>query len=264
MKKEAHIIIYNQILFECRKLENEILSINEQLKELPEGRIYCTRNGTHFKCYLTDGHVQTYIPKKESEYAKQLARRRYLVTLQQDYQNELAALQSYLRDHKEGKASDMLKESSVYHMLLSPFPQSPSPDFSDWADSPYEKNTNYPEGLKFETNFGLYVRSKSESMIAMMLHTYHIPFRYECALELGGITIYPDFTIRHPGTGKIHYWEHLGMVDTKDYARRTSSKLSLYIENGFTISNDLIITSETKTEPLMPMSIEKTIQHHFL
>lgn len=71
--------------------------------------------------------------------------------------------------------------------VLSPFPQSPSPDFSDWADSPYEKNTNYPEGLKFETNFGLYVRSKSESMIAMMLHTYHIPFRYECALELGGL-----------------------------------------------------------------------------
>ncbi|MCI7321794.1 MAG: hypothetical protein MR508_00565 [Lachnospiraceae bacterium] len=53
------------------------------------------------------------------------------------------------------------------------------------------------------------------------------------------------------------------MVDTKDYARRTSSKLSLYIEDGFTISNDLIITSETKTDPLTPMSIEKTIQHHF-
>lgn len=226
--------------------------------------MYCTRNGTHFKCYLTDGHIQTYIPKKEREYAKQLARRKYLTTLQEDYKNELAALHSYLHDHKESKAADMLKESSVYHKLLSPSFQPLSPELLDWANSPYEKNTKYPEGLKFETNFGLYVRSKSESLIAMMLRDKHIPFRYECALELGGVTIYPDFTIKHPITGKIHYWEHLGMMNTSDYIRRTSSKLTLYIENGFLISNNLILTSETKEEPLTPMSIEKTIQHHFL
>ena len=225
--------------------------------------MYCTRNGTHFKCYLTDGHVQTYIPSKEREYAKQLARRKYLETLQEDDRHELTALQSYLHQHQEGKAADMLKESSVYHKLLSSSFESQSQDLIDWANSPYEKNTKYPEGLKFETSFGLHVRSKSESMIAMMLQTYHIPFRYECALELGGITIYPDFTIRHPITGKFYYWEHLGMMDTRDYARRTSSKLMLYIENGFVISNNLILTSETKEEPLTPMNIEKTVQHYF-
>ena len=41
------------------------------------------------------------------------------------------------------------------------------------------------------------MRSKSEAMIAMSLYVQKIPYRYECELKLGSITLFPDFTIRH-------------------------------------------------------------------
>ena len=53
------------------------------------------------------------------------------------------------------------------------------------------------------------VRSKSELLIADALFYHGIRYEYEKELILSGRTIYPDFTIRHPQTGKIFYWEHL-------------------------------------------------------
>ncbi|MFQ8777759.1 MAG: hypothetical protein ACLR78_10425 [Roseburia sp.] len=63
------------------------------------------------------------------------------------------------------------------------------------------------------------MRSKSEAMIAMLLHLNAIPYRYECALSLGGVTLFPDFTIRHPVTGVLYYWEHFGLMDDPAYAK---------------------------------------------
>lgn len=42
-------------------------------------------------------------------------------------------------------------------------------------------------------------------------------FRYECLLKLGDSAYYPDFTIKHPKTGKTYYWEHFGQKNL--YAR---------------------------------------------
>lgn len=30
-------------------------------------------------------------------------------------------------------------------------------------------------------------------------------------------SIHPDFTVRHPITGKRIYWEHFGMMDDQEY-----------------------------------------------
>ena len=60
-------------------------------------------------------------------------------------------------------------------------------------------------------------------MIAMLLHLNAIPYRYECALSLGGVTLFPDFTIRHPGTGALYYWEHFGLMDDPAYAKNAGS-----------------------------------------
>jgi len=59
----------------------------------------------------------------------------------------------------------------------------------------------------------------------MILYADNIPFRYECALQLDNITIYPDFTIRHPQTGETIYWEHFGRMDKDDYSKNAFSKL---------------------------------------
>ena len=131
-------------------------------------------------------------------------------------------------------------------------------------NSPYQRNMKYPEQLNHKTSSGNRVRSKSEAMIDMFLHTNRIPFRYECALELGEITIYPDFTIRHPETGEVYYWEHFGLMDDPDYRKKAISKIQLYTAHGIIPSINLITTFETKEHPLNSELIQSIISYHFL
>ena len=82
----------------------------------------------------------------------------------------------------------------------------------------------YPENLRYETERGDVVRSKSEVIIANILYQNreHILYKYERPLEIvengRKKTIYPDFTIINKNTGKITYWEHAGRMDDPYYA----------------------------------------------
>lgn len=115
--------------------------------------------------------------------------------------------------------------------------------------SAFEQNPQNKENLIHKASSGNWVRSKSEAIIDMVLYTNHIPFRYECKLQLGRVTLYPDFTIRHPRTGKLYYWEHFGMMDDETYLKKTCSKIQTYARNGIYPSINLIATFETKEQP---------------
>ena len=160
-------------------------------------------------------YTKTYIPKDQKPYASQLAIRRYLLEKQKEYQTNLDALAYYFRhdSYNSGKAEQLLTYDSAYHSLLAEHFQPVSQELQTWESSPYNKNKNYPEQLKHKTCKNEFMRSKSEAMIAMSLYVQKIPYRYECELKLGSITLFPDFTIRHPETGEIFYWEHFGMMD---------------------------------------------------
>lgn len=101
-------------------------------------------------------------------------------------------------------------------------------------------------------------------MIVHTLYTNHIPFCYECALHLGTKTVYPDFTILHPQTYKIYYWEHFGKMDNTHYAQSTASKLQLYIANQIIPSLQLITIFETSEAPLTYDVIQRVLETHFL
>lgn len=88
------------------------------------------------------------------------------------------------------------------------------------------------EGLVHRTSKGLAVRSKSELIIADALDRAGLNPVYEQALKLGGSVRYPDFTIEDDISGRTIYWEHLGMLDRKDYERAWTSKLAWYRANG--------------------------------
>ena len=122
----------------------------------------------------------------------------------------------------------------------------------------------YPEHLKHKASSGNMVRSKSEVLIDHILTTNKIPFRYECALELDGTILYPDFTILHPRTNKIYYWEHFGMMDKEFYNKNVGSKLQTYISHGIIPSIDLITTYETDIHPLDISGLEMIVQEYFL
>ena len=194
---------------------------------------------------------------------------REIVSLQarlKELLQEQRAIDFYLRHHNSdaGYAEHLLSENSLYSELLSPYFTPESQELQKWMAQPYESNPAYPEQRIHKTSAGIFVRSKSEALIAMLLYMNKIPFRYECALSLGNVTVFPDFTIRHPHTGQFFYWEHFGMMDSSVYAKNAFSKLQLYTEHGIVQSIQLLTTYETKEHPLDSAAAENLIKSYFL
>ncbi len=88
------------------------------------------------------------------------------------------------------------------------------------------------EGLIHRTTKGVAVRSKSELAIAELLHQEKIEFVYEKPLMLGGSTRYPDFTVEDDISGRVVYWEHLGMLDREEYRASWEKKKAWYRAHG--------------------------------
>ena len=232
---------------------------------LPDGKIICVHNGNRVKWFLSDGHTQTYIPKKHREYAQQLAYKRFLLEKQTECKKELYALELYQRHAVgENKKSDrFLSEDPAYQELLCPFYQMVTQEELIWSDTSYPKNPNYPEQLKYKSCKNEYVRSKSEALIAMNLYMEKIAYRYECELKIGKAVFYPDFTILHPLTGKEIYWEHFGKMDLPEYAKNAADKLHMYARNGIYPGDRLITTYDTMEQPLDTAIVQKLITYHF-
>ena len=252
------------MLSEYKKINRQIEAIQKQLETLPPGKLLCSSNGKHYKWYNCDNHIKTYIPKQNRPFAEQLALRKYLCLLLEDLLHEKRAIQFYLDHHLEHSKSQLLLNNPEFSTLLSPYFTPHSQELSDWLKASYERNPQHPEHLLHKSSSGNLVRSKSEAIIDMLLYLNKIPFRYECALQLGETTLYPDFTIRHPKTGAIYYWEHFGLMDNPAYSQNAFSKLQLYSNYNIIPSIQLITTYETKEQPLNSDMVEKIITHYFL
>ncbi len=135
---------------------------------------------------------------------------------------------------------------------------------SAWVKEPFKKNPLNPEGLACKSEYGLPVRSKSESIIASQLETKSIPFRYEALLQLENLSFYPDFTILNPQDNKVIYWEHFGMIDDIAYANKMSNKLAEYRKHGIYEGDNLITTQETRANPLSAHTVHKIIKSFLL
>ncbi|WP_174438031.1 AAA family ATPase [Azospirillum formosense] len=85
----------------------------------------------------------------------------------------------------------------------------------------------YEAGKVHEALSGDMVRSKSEVIIANLLHQHQVPFLYEQLLFAGDGTIHlPDFTVTWGG--ETFYWEHLGLLDQPSYAEDWARKQAWY------------------------------------
>nr|WP_314543445.1 AAA family ATPase [uncultured Massilia sp.] len=109
---------------------------------------------------------------------------------------------------------------------------------------------------------GTYVRSKSELVIANLLHSKEIEYEYEARLERGGELKRPDFVIKT--TKRTYYWEHLGMLTNAQYAKDWKKKKAWYHQSGITIDSEkerLICTIDNPDGSLDSQIIEKEIKN---
>lgn len=264
MKVGGDTTIYDKICEERNRLDRDLQKIREKLDNMPEGNISCVKNGKYTKWYISKDGKQTCLSKKKREIAEQLAVKKYLNYLFNDKLSEMMALEQYIQYYelKHTQRSQEFIDKAEYKQLLSNYFTPLSEELNDWMKAPYERNEKYPEHLIHKTNADYAGRSKSEALIDMTLRINKIPFRYECALELDGITLFPDFTIRHPETGEFLYWEHFGMMDTPSYFKNAYDKLQLYASYGIIPTINMIVTIETKDMPLGVDTIEKRINEY--
>lgn len=265
LRNKGGDFIYQKMLKESRRLDEQIKRLKRKIERLPAGKLISGWNGKYQQWFRSDGHVRTYISKKQKELIEKLAIKKYLSYQLEDCENEKRAIEFYLKHHREdvGKAEKFLTDKSEYRELLSPYFKTKSKELQEWLQEPFEQNPQYHENSILKTISGNQVRSKSEVIIDTLLFINKIPFRYECALKLGRRTYYPDFTIKHPRTGKIYYWEHFGMMDDEEYIKKACSKLQVYALNGIIPSINLIMTFETSESPLGAEDVMELIEKHF-
>ena len=259
-------MIYEQIKSEYRRLTAQLKEVEEKIDQLPQGKLIVAHSAPYYKWYYSNGKSKHYIAKSDRALAEQLAAKKYLSALRDEILQERNALELYLKHHPlKSQSLEMLQASqSGLTELLAPYFKPVSAMLAEWQNQPYDRNLKNPEHLIHKTACGICVRSKSEALIATLLSFNKIPFRYECPLLLGNILCHPDFTVRHPKTGNFFYWEHFGMMDHDSYCKKATSKLQLYCSNGIIPSINLLITSETKEQPLDTGLVQDMIRHYFL
>ncbi|CAG1011485.1 3'-5' exonuclease DinG [Anaerolineae bacterium] len=125
-------------------------------------------------------------------------------------------------------------------------------DFSGvriWDGESHVEGEYRPDGRRYLTNAGIYVRSKSEMLLANELSRRGIYFEYEEPL-MSIPNALPDFTF--PDYGGV-ILEHLGMLDNQRYQQRWESKAQLYRAKGvqfFYTTEDDIRHLQTTVEDL--------------
>lgn len=109
-----------------------------------------------------------------------------------------------------------------------------------------DANVPFAQHLIHRTARGEMVRSKSEVIIANLLHAADVDYTYE--RELSGDTmpgtLRPDFTFIDLA-GDIIIWEHLGMLDRADYRASWERRRAWYEANGFILGTNLFTSQES-------------------
>lgn len=235
-----------------------------KIQNLPAGNLTFSKTGHYIKWYNSKGSKRIYIPKKERKSAEELALKKYFELQLEEVTLQLDDIQKMLQNPIfQSNSSKLLDDSSYYCELLNSYFQAYPNELTQWRNTAYTRNSNYPEHLIHKTLAGHLVRSKSEVIIANALFINKIPYRYECELFLNNICIYPDFTIYHPIKCKEIYWEHYGLMDNKDYQATTFEKQRIYAENGIIPTINLITTYETGQYPLDSTMVQKIIEEFF-
>ncbi len=118
----------------------------------------------------------------------------------------------------------------------------------------------HTESLNHFTEDSDIYRSKSEELISKSLSSHGLSYCYEYPTEVNGREVYPDFTVLSEKNQCLYIWEHFGMVDNPEYLEKTFWKLCEYQRAGHIIGNDLIVTFESRDNPLNGARIRSIVE----
>lgn len=232
----------------------------------PAGTLYLKKQYGKERLYLYDDKAEHYISRKAlpslNNFVDGLAARKVLKIIENNLML-LNVLESQFMPYNEIDFDDLQREIDIQikSKLQAAFPDknfdkvsaqskvhaSSSDKAREWLEEPTIYNSFMPEKKTNRTPKGIYVRSKSELLIATMLESYNIPYKYEAQLHLSNRIIYPDFTIWDKNREQLVYWEHFGMMWDQKYNEKNKVKIYDYLESGYRLGDNFIATYDDET-----------------
>ena len=256
---------------EMQRLKEELKKVDAFLEIAPIGCLkWQKKNGkTYYYHQYAHNNISArkYIKKQDCSLINKLAQKQYYLSIRPILQKNFNALVNFLDKNQPRELEAIYdKLSDERKKFVVPFTMSAEERVKEWQEEEYEQNRMYPENLRYDTEQGDLVRSKSEVIIANLLYQNQedILYRYEKPLELVENerlkTIYPDFTIINIHTGEVIYWEHAGRMDDPYYANEFVKKMNTYIANGLMPGRDVVVSFETLNSPLDIKVVKQLIQ----
>lgn len=103
-----------------------------------------------------------------------------------------------------------------------------------------------PDSNVYYVNNGIRMRSRGEVVIAQVLDSLGLKYKYEIKMGIDGDWYYPDFTVFLPEFERCFLIEFLGMVDDRNYAVKNGMKIGLYMNAGLVVNEDVLIFAGTR------------------
>lgn len=240
----------------------------DALLEVPAGGLRVSVNQGKKQYYWrteTTSENGVYIPKENQALALALAQKDYDMKLARAIEKELKAIRKYLAILENQVPEDIYRNLNKNRWdMVNPRIELPERYVQRWQEVLYEGKPISEDMPVYITQRGEQVRSKSEMMIADMLHRNNIPYRYEYPVYMKGVgDVYLDFTTLHLRDKREIHWEHFGLMDDPDYVEMVMKKLTTYEKNGICVGKNLIVTFETRMHPLSITTIQGTIDRFF-
>lgn len=237
------------------------------LRSAPKGtlRVCCNGNRTQYYHRKDTGDSNgIYLRKSEKELVCKLAQKEYDQKVLRAIEKELEVVEKCLASYSLRGAEAIYENlHETRKEIVIPILEPQEQYVRNWESVIYQ-------GKGFDENVPEYytakkerVRSKSELIIADLLAREGVPYRYEYPLHLKGFgQIYPDFMVLNVAKRKEFYWEHLGMMDDPTYAEKAIQKITMYEQNGIYPGEQLILTHETRKNPLSQKMVRRMIEHY--
>lgn len=235
-------------------LKSNVNTIKRRLDTYQKGNLKIKRvkNKIYYCIADENSGKQRYINVSNIKEAQNIAQRDYDLKYLKHAENEIKDIEGLLaKNYSDREKNCYSGINEGRKTLIQPF-EMPDEDYiRKWLSMPYQpKEFSESDTTDYYTDKGERVRSKSEIIIANMLKTLNIPYKYECPLKLGNILIYPDFTILDVKGRREKYLEHFGMMGDLDYVNNMILKISTYEQNDIFIGDKLICTFESAKRPI--------------
>lgn len=248
------------------ELQN-VARILSSYRDVMDYRLVTSKSNGHFQYSYRDADNKLiYIKSKDIELAKRLAEKEYYVKVQSKLLSQRYAINKFLAVYDKSavyKVYDDICEGRK--ALFKSVYKSDEEYIEAWMEA-HQGNQNTLEAtVKYTTNKGELVRSKSEKILADLFNKHGVPYQYEPRVELkDGKVCYPDFILLNVKERKTYYWEHFGLASDKEYSEKNLDKLCRYEQSGMIIGDNLIVSMESVGTQLDMISIEAKIKKYLI